>query len=578
MILVCGGSGALALVMLLQIPGMPNCPAIFWPLASASLRFECARLAANKQTAKDLLEAIALLDSLPADHPMRQEANRLVEQWSQDVLKLAEQDFNLGKLGEAIAAARRIPPNVSAHKVVDERIQRWQSIWKKAEEIYKKAEGELRQQDFRQAFAQAVRLLDVENTYWQTVKYDELTNRITVARNDGNKLGQAMRLADMGSLKRLLEAIKLVESIRPDSYLYEAAQKAIPRFGQKMMDLAQAALDRRDLSEALSIIDKIPEKANLAAVASDFTILARAQSHVWQNTTTALEEGIAQAQQIGSGRPLYKKAQTLITRWQMEIEALAQLDKAKLLAQSGGVNDLTAGIAEASQVKRNNPRWQEAQQQISRWRSQIETVEDRPLLEYADQIAAAGDNDSLSAAIDQAKQIGEGRALYGEARRRIQQWTAQIQRTQDQPILDQARAYANSGDLTAAVSTAQQIRSGRSLYQEAQSDIRKWRDSLQAEKAVTTLQEARNLANTGSPTSLASAIQMADQIPGSSRIRTEANTAINEWSQQLLQVAVTQSNYDLAGAIAIVEKIPPRATTYNQAQQLVRTWRQMLGR
>ncbi len=245
--LIMTGSGVLAVVLLLQIPGMPNCPAIFWPLASASLRFECARLAASKQTAKDLLEAIKLVDSLPPDHAMRAEANRLVEEWSQDVLRLAEKDFNAGKLADAVASARQIPAKASAHKVVEERIRRWQSIWAEAEGIYKKVEAQLRKQDWRQAFAEALQLRDVENTYWQTVKFDELTSKITTAREDGNKLGRAYRLADEGGLKNLLDAIELADSIQSSSYIYAAAQKAIPKFGLKMINLAQATLERRDL-------------------------------------------------------------------------------------------------------------------------------------------------------------------------------------------------------------------------------------------------------------------------------------------------------------------------------------------
>ncbi len=123
-LLTCFGSGAFALAVLLRLPGTPNCPAIFWPLASASVRFECARLAASKQTTKDLLEAIALLESLPPDHPLRQEADRLIELWSTEVLRLAEELFNAGKLNEAIADARRIPSRVTAYRLVEERVKR----------------------------------------------------------------------------------------------------------------------------------------------------------------------------------------------------------------------------------------------------------------------------------------------------------------------------------------------------------------------------------------------------------------------------------------------------------------------
>ena len=575
------GTGALALALLLQLPGLPNCPAIFWPLASASLRFECARLAASKQTSNDLLEAIALVDSLPKDHPLREEADRLVELWSLEVLKLAEADFNAGKLNEAIAAARRISPKVSAYKLVEQRVQRWQAIWLKAETLYRKAEKSLRDLDWRQAFSDAVRLLDIDNTFWQTTKYSELTGKINGARDDGNTLGKAQRFADQGGLTNLLDAIKLAQSIKPESYVHQAAQKAIGEFGQKMIDLAQAMLDRRDLQGALNVLNKIPDVVNLNEQVKDLTILANAQSQVWLNTVPDLEEAIAQAQRIRSDRPLYRKAQQLIVRWQLEIEAIAQLEKARILSQPGTVSDLSAAIAEASTIPRSNPRWSEVQRQIQGWTAQIQTIEDRPILDQAEQTATQGDITSLQAAVAQAKQIGQGRALYQEAQGKVRAWTGQIQQIQDQPYLDRAREFANAGDLVSAVRAAEQIGAGRSLYNDAQVDVKQWRSQLRAQElqaqAQQNLQNARQLANTGSSDGLANAISAANQVPANSALRTDADNAINEWSAQLLQVAKSQAVSDLPGAIAVAQKIPPRATVYAEAQQEIQTWKKAIG-
>ncbi len=575
------GSGVLALALLLQLPGLPNCPAIFWPLASASLRLECARLAASKETSKDLLEAIALVDSLPKDHPLREEADRLVELWSLEVLKLAEADFNAGKLNEAIAAARQISPKVSAYKVVAERVQRWRSIWSKAEAIFQKAESSLRKLDWRQAFSYSVRLLDIENTFWQTTKYNELTGKINASRDDGNTLGKAERLADQGGLTNLLEAFKLAESIKQTSYIYQAAQKSIQQFGQKMVELAQVMLERRDLQDALNVLSKIPDRAKLNEQVKDLTVLAKAQSQVWLNTVPDLEEAISQAQRIRPDRPLYKKAQQLIVRWQLEIEAIAQLEKARIISQPGSIDDLSAAITEASTIPRSNPRWSEVQRQIQDWTAQIQTIQDRPILDLAEQIATQGDITSLQAAVAQVNQIASGRALYKEAQGKAQTWTAQIQRIQDQPTLDRARALANAGDLPAAIQTAEQIGSGRSLYADAQVDVKQWRRLIRADELQTQaqqlLQDARQLANSGFPDSLAKAIRVADQVPAASTLRSDADNAINEWSVQLLQVAQSQAAYDIPGAIAIAQKIPSRAGIYAEAQQNIQIWKRSIG-
>ncbi|MBD2019130.1 chromosome segregation ATPase [Leptolyngbya sp. FACHB-36] len=575
------GTGAFALSLLLKLPGLPNCPAIFWPLASASLRFECARLAANKQTISDLLEAIKLLEPLPADHELRTEADRLIEQWSQDVLRLAEEAFNAGKLNEAIAAARRIPNQVSAYKLVEERVQRWQSIWSKAEAIFKKAENEMRELNWRGAFVQAVQLLDVENTFWQTTKYDELTSRINAAREDGNKLAKAERLADQGGVDNLLEAIKLVESIGPDSYVRKAAQGAIGKFGRALLGLAEDALDRRDLQRALNILGKVPEVTNLKEETKDLTTLAYAQSQTWTDMVSSLEDAISQAQKIGPNRPLYGKAQQLIGSWQQEIEAIQALEKARMLAQGGSTEDLRAAVAAASQVSQSNPRWSKVQKQVQEWTDSIQTTEDRPILDQADETASPGDIPALQAAINQVNQIGRGRALSRDAQRKVDEWTAQIQQIQDQPFLDQAQTLANAGDLTAAIAAAEQVKSGRSLYSEAQSSIRDWRKQIQDAKtqiqAEQTLQEARRLANSGSTDALGSAIQLVNQVPSTSRLRSDADGLIEEWSRQLLQVAETRAGYDVPGAIAVAQKIPSRAAAFAEAQRQIQAWRKTIG-
>jgi hypothetical protein len=575
-IVVCTGSGALALALLLHLPALPNCPAIFWPFASASMRMQCAQIAASKQTAQDLLEAIKLVDSLPSDHPLRAEADRLVELWSTDVLNLAEETFHNGKLPEAIAAARQIPAKAAAAKLVAARVQRWEKVWSQAEVWYQKAEAALRKMDWREAFSFAVRLTDVDNRYWQTTKYEELSAKITQTREDGNKLGRAERLADSGGSKGLLDAIKLAQSISPDSLLFERAQKLLPKFANQLIDLAEARLNSRDLAGTLAILDQLPDVGTVKEQAKDLTVLANAQSQVWKDSISSMEEAIAQAQRIGRDRPMFAKAQRMIAQWQLEIEALSQLEKARVLAQGGTMADLTAAIAQASQISSSNPRWRQVNQEVSGWTKQVQSSEDRPILDQAMTLAASGDVNALQAAITVARNIGPGRALSSEAQAKIADWTGQIQRYEDQPTVDRARALAGVGDLNGAIATAQSIGAGRSLSAEAQADIRTWQKQIQSQAvrgaAQQSLESARSAANSASADGLIRAIQLAGQVPTVSDLRTEAEGAIAEWSNQLLAMADSQANYDLPGAIRLAQRIPAGTAAYTQAQQRLATW------
>jgi len=572
--LVTSGVGIIALAMLLKSPAAPNCPAIFWPLASASVRLHCAQVAANKQTVQDLLQAIALVEALPDDHPLRPEINRLLEQWSLDILALAEQDFQAGRLEQAIATAQKISRNVPAYQNVDSKIANWQSIWSEAEAIYAEVEDRLRAREWHQAFMGTVRLLSVGNEYWATTKYTELNQKIEIAREDASKLAKAESLAKRGGADNLLEAIKIAQSIGVNSYIYQDARNLIPDLGRQMLELAQAALERRDTDEAINIANRIPASTGLRAEAQDFTTLASAQASAWMGQIPDIETAIATAQKIATDRPLYSRAQELIAQWQLEIEAVARLDRARQLARGGTIGDLTAAITEAQLISDSNPRASEVRTEINRWRGQVETIEDRPLLNRAEDLAVGGDIASLQAAINEASQISSRRALYREARSRIRTWTNTIERTQDQPILDEARFLARNGNLPAAIATAQRIAPGRALSGEAQAAVNDWQGQIRARQ---NWQEARQTALQGTPEALAQAIRLANRVPRTSPLRADINPAIAQWSQQLFNLALNRGQYDIPGGIAIARRIPPGTDAYRAAQQQITAWEKFLN-
>ncbi|WP_353930018.1 chromosome segregation ATPase [Okeanomitos corallinicola TIOX110] len=568
------GIGFISMSMLLKLPSAPNCPQIFWPLASASVRLHCASLAASKQNVNDLLQAIALVRDLPKDHPLRGQINDLLEEWSRDILQLADQSFQSGNLDEAIATARQIPENLEARSIVEEQITKWQSIWSKAEEIYQKSETELQERRWQSAFMLSAKLLRVNNRYWSTTKYDELNNIIVTAREDGDKLDQAESLARRRSVDNLLEAIKLANSISSNSYLHQKAQELIPDFGRKILDLAEARMKRRDADRALEIARQIPSIPSLQSEIDDFIVLGEAKRSAWVGTVTGLEVAISQAQQIDASREIYNQAQELISRWQIEIEDVSRLDKARNLASQGTINYLNAAISEAQMIPNNNPRAQEARTEMSRWRSQVESIEDQPFLDRAEQMALLVDPVSLQAAIAEASQIRSGRALYPAAQKKIKNWTAQIQRIQDQPYLDEARMAASSGDLNTAISKARRLaNSGRALAGEAQTDIDSWQEQI---RARDNWRKARQVAVTGTPEALVEAIRLADQVSSRNILRMDVNVAIDQWSQQILQIAISQSTSDITRGIETARLVPRGSSAYTDAQQQIRTWKRFL--
>jgi hypothetical protein len=417
-------------------------------------------------------------------------------------------------------------------------------------------------------------LLRIDNQYWTTARYDQLNQLIVTTREDGDKLTKAESLSKTGEVGNLLKAIQLVGSIGRDSYIYEQAKDVIPELGRKMLELAQTKLDKKDADTAIEIAQQIPANTGLQSEIEDFISIAQAQRSAFTGTIPGLESAISQAQQIDSTRPSYEKAQQLIARWQLEIEDVAHLEKARSLSSGGSISDLTAAINEAQVIPPSNPRAQEARQEINHWVAQIQTIEDQPYLDRAEQIAVSEDITSLQAAITEASQIRQGRALYPEAQSKIANWIGKIQRIEDQPYLDQARQLAQSGDLPAAIATAQRITSGRSLFGEARTAIKDWESQIRAKEEW---RRAKEVALAGTPSALAEAIRLADRVPNSSLLRNDVNIALDQWSQQLLNIARSQSESDMLKAIEIAKLIPKDTAAYSEARQQIRAWREILN-
>ncbi len=570
-----GFSGLLALltalgvgsaINLLRLPNLPNCRAIFWPTASAATRLQCAEAYADQGTVESYLNAIDLIESLPSDHPLHQQISQRIETWSRSILDLAEKSFQAGQMEAAIAVARRIPSRTAVALVVTERVRQWQQVWKEGETIYQAVEDLLGKLAFQQAFTQATQLLNLNNTYWKTTKYDELIQKITAARADLDKLGKAKRLGSQRTLSALQEALAMAQAVDQKSPVYGEAQKVIQELGQDLLAMARSALADRNAAAARQMLDAIPPQLDLGGQIADMGIIIDASQLAWQASVVGLESAIARLQSLGNDRPLYGYAQSLISLWQTEIGERAHLDWAQQLALTGGPADLRRAIAEAQKVSANTAVWPEAKAAIDGWRQQIQTSEDSPVLTQAQQLAATG---NLAGAVAMVDRIAPGRSLYGQAQILKDRWQADLERTEDGPLLTQAQQLALSGRLAEAITLASRITKGRSLYDQAQANIATWQGQLGGEQP---LQDAYLVAQAGTVSGLVKAIQIAQQVSSSSSHRGEANQLISEWSFDLLRLAEQQAPLNPARAIEIASQIPSQSQAYAQAQLRLRQW------
>ena len=573
LVLIFGGIGFTATSLLLKLPKQQNCNHIYWPIASASIRLYCGQSQAEKKTVNDLLQAIALVEVLPQDHPLRGEINRNVEKWARDILAIGEEKFQSGNLEGAIAVAKQIPEHVQAHTVVEEQIEQWQKIWSQGEENYNTVEEQLRDANWNEAFVWAVRLTNSSNEYWATTKYQEIIDKINIAQEERTTLDKAYSQFRQGGVDNLLAALDRVEQINPNSYAYQDTQDFRAKAKDQLLRTVQELLDAQEWRKLLRVTTRVPDSLELEEQVKDWVILASAGSSASLDTVLGLEDAIAEAEKLEVNSPLYEKAQRLISRWKLEIEDVAHLSKARQLAQGGGIENYNKAIAEASLIRSFHPRYSDAQVEIRRWRNQIQTIEDQPILNRAREFAYGGNIRAWQRAIAEARLISSTSPLYSEAQQYVSQWRSKIQVVEDQPLLDRAVVLATNNNYSAAIDKAQQIRPGRALYREAQTKINSWRQEIQA---IRYLMEAKTLADRRTPESLAQAIKVARRISSTTDPYTQVIQNVNRWSSQILGIAQTRSEYSLEEAIAIAKLVPSGTVAYQQAQSQISRWQDRL--
>ena len=261
------------------------------------------------------------------------------------------------------------------------------------------------------------------------------------AAQDWIQLSRASQTANKNNILALVDALAAIRSIAPQSPVHQVASSQSVRWQQELQDLKQLQMAR--------LFASFQQRAGLAYA-------------------------VNQAARIAPGRPQRLMAQTLIAQWRKEIQQIDDrntLASARQLALGGTMGELKSALELASQIKLGQPLRIEAQTEIAKWNRQIQALEDQPVLDLAEALAQRRD---LIAAISTAGQIRSERPLYPEAQKAIANWVAQVQTAQDRPILDAASALAAQGRFDAAIATAAQIPPERALYEQAQAAIAGW--------------------------------------------------------------------------------------------------------
>jgi len=389
-------------------------------------QFKNALLKQNWQQASVIVGALSESEqpywSAPRIQALMQQmaAEKLAWQQLEDARDLAKMN-RLPQLEEAIQMVSKINPNSYIKATAQQEQTRWSRT------LVQMAAINYKNQDFLGVLKVLQRIPTNTSLYQEAQDWIRLARASQTARNK--------------NILTLLDAIAYVSQIQPDSPI-------------KALALSQATLWESQLR--------------------GYTYLQIAQLTASLEQRMALAYAIDYAQKVAPKHPQRLFAQTLIAQWRKEtqlIEDRNKLIEAQKLADRGRIEQLKRAVELASTIKPGQILRRDAQSAVAKWTRQIQTIEDQPILELSQTFAQQQD---FTAAISTAGRIRPGRALYAEAQRVIALWVAQIQTAQDRPILEAATALAYQGRFDAAIATASQIPPERALYQQAQAAIAEW--------------------------------------------------------------------------------------------------------
>lgn len=526
-LLLSGGTGGGALLWLSMLPPLPNCQRLS-PLAADSERLYCAEQGVRQGDVKQLVSALETVSHWPQDHPLAPQASHLRDEWSQAVLSVASQKQEQGQLKVAIALARAVPRNTPVYPEVQATIQTWEADWKQGSAITHKIQAALKTQQWEQATEQLKLLVQLDNDYWR--KQIKIINaQMATERLAWKQLRQAQDLAQTQNSEDLAQALTLVHKVATDSYVAQQAKSELESWSKVLLGIASERLEFDQFEGAMSAAENIPTSASVYPEAQDIVNFTQARALEQQNNLWAYVGAWALTQQIQPERPLYQQAKVKTAYWEQQVQNLTQLQLANWLASWGQGFSYKLAIEQANMIQAEQPQRQPAQALMAQWQQQLEKLEDGQYLAQAVQLALEGTIESLQAAIAQASQITLGRALRTEAQTLIAEWSRQLQLVQDKPLLDRAKALAKQGELARAVEMAQQIATNRPLYPEAQAAIDAWLAQIQRPEDQPILEQATELARQGS---LTAAIDAATQIGPERALYNEAQRAIAGWSAE----------------------------------------------
>lgn len=513
---------------LTKLPPPTDCRSIS-PLSADGERLYCAQKAADSGQLQQLLSAISLVEDWSKQHPLYWEAQRRNKQWSKAIIEIAQQKLNRGELSTALQIVEQIPLTSPLYAQAQGTITAWQGEWQQGKLITAQFQDALKRQNWQQASRLIGELTQLNQQYWNSLRFDQLMQKLDTEKEAWQELEKAQNLASSGWLVQLEKAITLAGKISPDTYVKAEAQAEQSQWGGALLKFAADRFERENFAGVISLAEQIPVNTSVYEEALDWIRLSRASEVAEEDNIPALVDALAAAAQISSQSPVAQLASQQAAKWSSDLQARTQLELAKFVAGFEQLAGFETAIEQAALIDQESPQRLKAQTLIAQWQQEIQEIEDRQALLRAQELGEGASVEMLRAAIEVASQIKQSQPLYPKAQSAIAKWYEQIQFLEDQAILDAARVLAQKQDFRQAIATAKQISSQRELYPQATEEIANWVAEIQAAQDSPILEAASALAAQGR---FDAAIATASFISSERVLYKQAQALKKTWKSQ----------------------------------------------
>ena len=502
---VLGSVSGAALWLLTTPPPSPDCQQLS-PMSTDMERLLCAQEAANSGDLQKILVGMETLKQWQPDNPLYGEAQRLIAEWSDPVLRAAREKMDQSDFRGAVELANRIPATSPVYQDAQAEIKEWQRYWQRGETLATAARTAMKAQNWYLAAEKIAALKDFEQEYWRFDRAKALTQLLAKEQQARKVAAAAIATAQSGQPNALGLAIAQLVGMDSGTYAWADAQTSLKQWSETLLSLASKQWQQGEFTAAMTTASPVLKNASLAASAQDLLWLSQASQYAtWGRSTLTptptqiwnLNLAIATAQFIQPTSRYYQQAQASLTTWQARLQDTNWLQLAWMVGEVPFAPAKAIAIAQAQRLTPDRPQRQQAQTLIAYWDKARAALGDRPYLTHAQTLAQKNEIPALKQAIAQAQLISLGRPLRQEAQTFIAAWNQKIETIEDQPILDRAWALANQGNLNGAIQAASGIGGDRALYREAQSAIWSWQEQLRAAEI------ARTRARTAQPPSAA---------------------------------------------------------------------------